>query len=543
MSESGPAPTGWIKQALQQAFRALTEGRPAEAGALCRRVLDAAPELAEAHFLVGMVALELQDHPTAIAAFGSVTRLRPAHGAAWAQLAWLFMRAGRAVDAGRAQAEAARHAGDNPAVADLIGTTWSLLGDQQAARDWYRRAVERNPDRIDYRVNLANAELFLGATDAAEAALRAVLAQAPEHAQAHWLLAGLRTATDRRQVDVLDALAGRPGQTDRQIAFLSYAAGKQYEDLGAWDAAFAAYARGARHRRRTVTFDEPAEVALFAALQRVYDAGWLARRPAGLGAGTTASDAAATDAGGGSPIFVIGQPRTGTTLVERIIAAHSMVHSAGELQQFGLAVRRLDGQGGPRRSDALVTRAAELDPAALGRAYLAGCERQRGTAPRFVDKLPGNFMHVPLILAALPDARIVHLVRDPMDACFASFKQLFADGYPHSYDQAEQARHFVRYHRLMAHWRAEFPGRLLDVRYEDLVADLAPRARALIAYLGLPWEDACLDFHRAGGAVVTASAAQVREPAHTRSVGRWRHFEQALQPMREILEAAGIATG
>jgi len=541
MSETGPAASGWIRTALQEAFQALTEGRPAAAGALCRRVLDAAPELAEAHFLVGMVALELQDHPTAIAAFGSVTRLRPAHGAAWAQLAWLFMRAGRVADAAPALAEAARHAGDNPAVADLIGTTWSLLGDQRAARDWYRRAVERKPDRIDYRVNLANAELFLGATDAAEAALRAVLAQAPDHAQAHWLLAGLRTAVDRRHVDELEALAGRPGQTDRQIAFLSYAAGKEREDLGDWDAAVTAYARGARHRRRTVTFDEPAEVALFAALHRVYDAGWLASRPLGLAARETGSDAAAAD--GGAPIFVIGQPRTGTTLVERIIAAHSMVHSAGELQQFGLAVRRLDGQGGPRRSDALVSRAAALDPAALGRAYLAGCERQRGVAPRFVDKLPGNFVHVPLILAALPDARIVHLVRDPMDACFASFKQLFADGYPHSYDQAEQARHFVRYHRLMAHWRAEYPGRFLDVRYEALVTDLAPQARRLIAYLGLPWEDACLDFHRAAGAVVTASAAQVREPAHTRSVGRWRRFEQALQPMREVLEAAGIPTG
>jgi tetratricopeptide (TPR) repeat protein len=519
-------PDDWIRRALQDAFRALTEGRPAEAGALCRRVLDAAPELAEAHFLVGMIALELDDRATARAAFGTVTRLRPGHGAAWAQLAWLHARAGRAVAADRALVPAMRHAGNSPAVADLIGTTCSLQGDHTAARDWYRRAVEAEPARADYRINLASAELFLGATAAAEAQVRAVLARTPDHAQAHWLLAGLATARDRAHVAELEGLIARPGQTARQLALLCYALGKELEDLGEWAAAFAAYARGARHRRATVAFDEAGEVALFETLQQTYDAGWLARSPAGD------PDPA--------PIFVIGQPRTGTTLVERIVAAHSQVHAGGELQQFGLAVRRLDGEGGPRLAPALMARAAHLDPARLGRTYLEGCERQRGHRARFIDKLPGNFMHLPLMLAALPNARVLHLVREPMDACFASFKQLFADGYPHSYDQAEQARHFVRYHRLMAHWRREFPGRFLDVSYEALVGDLETGARRLIDYLGLPWEDACLEFHRAGGAVATASATQVREPAHTRSVGRWQRFAAQLEPMRRVLEDAGI---
>jgi hypothetical protein len=150
------------------------------------------------------------------------------------------------------------------------------------------------------------------------------------------------------------------------------------------------------------------------------------------------------------------------------------------LQQFGFAVRRLDGQGGPRLGAQLMARAADLDPARLGAAYLASCALRRGDRARFIDKLPGNFLHLPLILAALPNARIVHLVRGPMDACFASFKQLFAEGYPHSYDQGEQARHFVRYHRLMAHWRAEFPGRFLDVSYEALVQDFAAAGVTLV---------------------------------------------------------------
>jgi len=528
MSASPPPPAAWIQTALRDAFQALTEGRLGEAGALCRRVLAAAPDLAEAHFLVGLVALELKDRRTAYAAFSSVTRLRPNHGGAWAHLAWLAVRAGQVADSERALGEAMANAGSSPAVADLIGTTCSLLGDQAAARSWYGRAAAAVPDRVDYRINLANAELFLGDTTAAETELRAVLAAVPDHAQAHWLLASLRPARDRRHVDELERLLGRAGQTARQLAFLCYALGKVLEDLGEWEPAFAAYARGAAHRRATIAFDEAAEADLFECVRRLYTAAWLAGREPGQ------DDPA--------PIFIIGQPRTGTTLVERIIASHSAVHAAGELQQFGLALRRLDGQGGPRLSVALMERAAAFAPARLGRAYLDGCARLRGDTPHFIDKLPGNFLHVPLILAALPRARIVHLVRDPMDACFASFKQLFADAYPHSYDQAEQARHYVRYHELMAHWRREFPGRFLDVGYEALVEDLEAGARRLIEYLELPWEDACLDFHRLTGPVATASAAQVREPAHTRSVGRWRHYARELEPMRLLLAAAGLVS-
>jgi Flp pilus assembly protein TadD len=516
---------------FRAAVAALTGGRPAEAGALCRRVLERAPEFVDAHFLVGLVALELEDRATAIRAFGTVTRLRPDHGGAWAQLAWLQARAGTIARAETALAEAIRHAGDGPAVADLIGTTSSLIGEQIQAREWFRRAVAAAPARVDYRINLANAEIFLGATQTAEAHVRTVLQAEPGHAQAHWLLAGLRTARDRAHVETLQSLVAEPGRTVRERGFLCYALGKELEDLGEWDAAFTALAEGARHRRTAMDWDEPAEAALFAALMRTYTAEWLAARPPGD------PDPA--------PVFVIGQPRTGTTLVERILAAHPQVHAAGELQQFGLAIRRLDRDGANRKGGARlaadrVAHAANLDPAMLGGAYLAACARQRGVRARFVDKLPGNFVHLALIRAALPNARIVHLVRGPMDACFASFKQLFADAYPHSYDQREQARHFVRYHALMAHWRREFPGQFLDVRYEALVADPEAGTRRLLDHLGLPWHDACLDFHRVEGAVKTASAVQVREPAHTRSVGRWRRFAAHLEPMRATLAAAGI---
>jgi hypothetical protein len=184
--------------------------------------------------------------------------------------------------------------------------------------------------------------------------------------------------------------------------------------------------------------------------------------------------------------------------------------------------------------------AAGIDPDKLGKAYLQTTARLRGDLPRFVDKLPPNYLYIPLILKALPEAKIVHLRRDPMDACFASFKQLFADAYPHSYDQEEMARHHARYYHLMGTWRERFGDRFFDISYEDTARDLEPNARALIEFLGLPWEDACLEFHKQKAAVTTASVVQVRQPAHTRSVGRWRRYQEQLAPMQQALEQEGV---
>ncbi len=219
------------------------------------------------------------------------------------------------------------------------------------------------------------------------------------------------------------------------------------------------------------------------------------------------------------------------------------MHSSGELQQFGLSVRRLGNLTDPRRfSVPFFDAASALDAEKLGKLYMTSTMRVRGNTPRFVDKLPQNYLMIPLILKALPRAKIIHLTRDPMDACFSSYKQLFADAYLHSYDLEEMARHHCRYRHLMDVWQERFPGTFLDVSYEDTVADLETSARRLIDYLDLPWEDDCLHFHRSRKAVSTASAVQVREPVHSRSIGRWLKYEQQLQPMRNILIQNGFVS-
>ena len=218
------------------------------------------------------------------------------------------------------------------------------------------------------------------------------------------------------------------------------------------------------------------------------------------------------------------------------------MHPAGELQQFSLALRRLSDYRDPKRFSAgLFEAALDLEPEKLGRVYLETTRRMQGDQPHFTDKLPQNYLMIPLIAHALPNAKIVHLTRDPMDACFASFKQLFADAYLHSYDQCEMARHHARYRRLMAVWRERWPGRFFDISYEETVQHLEINVRALLGFLDLPFEAACLDFHRQETAVSTASAVQVRQPVHTRSVGRWKRYRKRLQPMFDTLCRAGIA--
>ncbi len=518
----------WMQDSLREGFALLAGGRLDEASACCRRLLGAKPDLVEAHFLVGLIAVELRQTWTAVSAFGSVTKIQADHAAAWAHLAKLFMGAGQPARADSALAKAVEHNDGNPIVLDLIGSIHSLLGDQEEAATWIAEAVTKQPKSIPFLVNLANNHMFLGKLDEAEAVLRRVLKMQPGNPNAHWVLANVRKAISRDHVEELESLVREENRNPRALAFLNYGLGKELEDLEEWDSAFEAFERGATARRSAIEYDESAETEMYRAFADAFTSEWLM-------SGATGHDDP-------SAIFVVGQPRTGTTLVERIITSHSQVHSAGELRQLGTCVRRLSDYREPKRNSARLARlAAEIDAGELGRAYMLTTQKMRGTVPRFVDKLPPNYLYIPLILKALPKAKIVHLTRNPMDACFASFKQLFADAYPHSYDQAEMARHHARYFHLMALWRGRFAGRFFDIAYEETARDLEPNARALIDFLELPWEEACLDFHQQDAAVTTASAVQVRQPVHTRSIGRWRRYSPQLEIMRQTLVEQGVA--
>ncbi len=519
--------TGQYNRLLKQGFEALDHARTDVAHQCARRALSINNQHAGGHFLVALVAFNQKNYTVARQALMSTVSLDPLHAAGWSQLARVCILTGQYNNAADALEKALAQNPKDPIVQDIIGTVFSLLGDQESALTWHNKAVLKAADNARYHLNKAACLIFLGHNDDAKTSLNRTLALQPDHAQAHWMLARLDKAQDRKHLSEISEMLKQPSASKDAEAFLWYAAGKLAEDLGDWDMAAKAYTKGAKARRQTVRYDEGAEERLFKALKETYTDDWMKKTACGVD--------------NPSPIFIVGQPRTGTTLVERIITSHTDVHSAGELQQFAMAIKRQTGipsHGLPMTAE-IARAAAALDMTKLGQAYLDTTRLLRGTSPHFVDKLPVNYLYLPLIAAALPKAKIIHIRRCAMDSCFASYKQLFADAYVHSYDQGEMARHHVRYRNLMEHWHDLLGDRILDVHYENVVTDTEAEARRITKHLNLSWDDRLLNFHLQDQAVTTASASQVREKAHTRSVGRWRNFSGTLTKMQGILSAAG----
>lgn len=409
-------------------------------------------------------------------------------------------------------------------LAARVAETYTHCGRHEDAHRCLLRAERLAPDDPRVLYNLAAAEMALGRFEAAELLLDRVIRLAPDDFDAWYNRSTLRRQTTaRNHVAALEVAIERAAP--RGDVALGYALAKELEDLGEYDRAFAFLARGAAARRRQLAYRVESDIEAIDAIIAAFDATVLAKRPAPL-------------RGTGGPIFVVGLPRSGTTLVDRILASHPDVESFGELSDLPLAVMRAAGAAPDRL--ALIRQAAHCDAGALGRDYLARVAGYGRSAPHFVDKTPLNFLYLGLVALALPQARIVHLRRDPLDSGYAMLKTLFRMGYPFSYDQEDIARYYGAYARLMAHWRRHLPGAFLDLDYEDLVTRQEPVTRRLLDHCGLAFDPACLAFHRHGGPTATASAAQVREPVHARSVRASRRLTAQLAPMIAALRAEGV---
>ena len=528
-----------------------------------RRALTIQPDFVDAQGMLGHALQALDRHDEAEACWLQVLAVRPHDASAHNSLGVVYRGQGRMTEAEASYrqalaihpgyAEAHNNLGNalrdqhrldeaeasyrqalaiNDAMAGVHFNLGNILRDQQRQTDAehsYRRALELEPNHITALNNLGLCLKRQGRVEEARECFENAIAIKPDFLQSHCNLAPFKTyAADDAHLRLFESqqhqlpalpMAGRINYW--------FALGKMREDVGRYDDAFAAYTEGNRLQHAQLPHDEAREAARAQQLQTTFSAAFFAARPPLPPAGRV-------------PIFIVGMPRSGTTLIEQILATYPGIHGAGELVDLPEVVYSIES-----KSDAVAgsypERAAALsaeDFRELGEAYIERVWQLAPEAEHIVDKMPANFLHVGMIHLMLPQAKIIHAMRDPLDSCFSCYSRLFVgNNLDFTYSLETVGRYYVRYMELMRHWHRVLPDHaLLDVRYEDMVADTEGQARRLLDYLGLPWNERCLDFHQNRRVVKTASIAQVRKPIYRSSVARWKHFEKHLGPLLDIVQ-------
>ena len=421
---------------------------------------------------------------------------------------------------------------NSPLYLNMAGSVYSGIGMPERAWPLYRKADELQPGVDLFQSDVANCGVFLGKIGEARDIYTRLLEKYPTHQRYHYQLARLATATDTRHIEQMKAVLRSTNLPPDKNIFMYYAIGKELEDLEAWDEAFRFYKMAGDAVASVADYDIEYDLGLIDKFIETCDADWLGSGPA--------HDAA--QARGKTPVFVVGLPRTGTTLIERILASHSQLQSVGETQFMQMVLRRESGVVSDQKmTREMIGAAGRLDIGTIGSGYMDMLDYKLGSEPLFVDKLPFNIYYLGFIAKAFPGARIIHVRRNPMDSCFAMYKQVFTWAYKFSYTLEGLGRFYPAYARLVDHWREVLGDRIVGVDYEALVTDQESQTRRRLAAVGADFEEACLSFEKSGTATITASAVQVREKIHSRSVDRWRNFAEQLSPLKETLERAGIA--
>ncbi len=442
----------------------------------------------------------------------------------WRGLSQTLISLGRLQEADQAARRVLALEPENPqSWITLAGAAARLLQPEQALKA-YARAEELNPGEVRIRLSMGHLQKTLGERGASEASYHEALRREPALAEAYWSLADLKNyAFSDAEIHQMQTLAARESTPRADLAQLHFALGKAFEQRGSYAEAFGHYAQGNALRRRDAPFDIAHFEARCARIRAFFSAELFA---AYAGSGDPSP----------APIFIVGLPRSGSTLIEQILASHSQVEGTMELPNIIRMVHQFDDRSATRDGYPEALRGAP--PAllgALGQRYLEETRPLRGGRAHFTDKLPNNFSHIGLIHLILPQAIVIDARRHPLDACFSTYKQHFAEGQNFSYDLGDLGRYYRCYLDLMDHWDQVLPGKVLHVQYEELVLEPQAQIRRLLAHCRLPFEAGCLEFHKTRRSVRTASAEQVRQPLYTSGVGYWRHFERELEPLRAAL--------
>jgi tetratricopeptide (TPR) repeat protein len=497
-------------------------GRLAEAEIWYRRVLAARPDHTNALNLLGIVASQMGRHELAVELILQAIQRDGRVASYFSNLGTVFFGQGKLDEAVGAYRQAISIKPDYAEAYCNLGSALEQQGEFDEAVASYRQAIDIKPDYADAYSNLGVALEEQGKFDEARNALEKAIELAPRRAVTYRLLG------DVKQFDASDPHLAAMEKLARDMVSLSaedqidlhFALAKAYGDIGNHERSFRNLLQGNALKRQRISHNDVDTHTLFNRIQNVFTLE-LMRGKRGQGDPST------------KPVFIIGMARSGTTLVEQILASHPSVYGAGEVNYMTNAVAKLNGS---LHFPEIVSSMDDEHLRQLGASYVSSINNLAPHAERIVDKLPTNFLFAGLIHLALPNARIIHTRRDPIDTCLSCFSKLFTKGHLYSYDLAELGRYYRAYEMLMEHWRRILPpGVMLEVQYEDVTEDLESAARRIVAHCGLEWDDACLSFYETARPVRTT--VQVRQPIYRSSVGRWRHYQQQLGP---LLRALGL---
>ena len=513
------------RQQLFEAVRLHREGRSKKAEMRFREILRREPRNVTATRMLGSIALDEGRYRLAARLLRNAVKLAPDYFGAWIDLSRALTETEQLDDARDAVARLIALEGQIAYPYVLLGNLETKAGDYAAAVSAFEKALDKQADHGGALAGLGHALKTIGRQEEAIERYRNCVRNYPAFGEAWWSLANLKTFRfSDDEIAVMERHVDEERLVDETRVNMNFALGKAYEDRGRYELAFERYDRGNKLRRPHERYDPVQTETVHDRIVATITPELLERL-----AGSGEQDA--------DPIFIVGLPRSGSTLIEQILASHSHVDGTHELPDLPRVIHtinrwKIDNKAYP---DSLPLMNDE-QLRELGRQYLDSTRRHRKGAPHFTDKMPNNFSMVGLLALILPNATIVDARRHPLDSCMGSYKQLFYRGQSFTYDLVELGEYYLEYRRMMDYWREVLPGRVLDMRYEDMVDDQETQTRRLLEHCNLPWQDRCLRFYETDRAVNTASSEQVRQPIYSRSINAWRRFEDRLGPLIEVLE-------
>jgi tetratricopeptide (TPR) repeat protein len=513
-----------IKDLHQQAQQALNQGRYQQAHQHLMLILQQDKYFADAYFLLAMIASAYNNSTKAIELIKQANALAPNNAEYLSQLAKHYALENNHVQAVHFAESTAKLPIKSSLTFDTLGVAYSQMGLHEKAVFFFEKAVSINDKNPNYFFNLGASLKFTGDFDGAKKAYEKTISMAPDYYKAHAALTGLGgISADSNHIPQLKQLFAQTKHADDKL-YIGHALAREYELLKNFDKAFYFLDIVKKFKLKELKYSIEEDKALFKSLECHFK-----------NADRSLPQGFETD----EPIFVVGMPRTGTTLVERIISQHSEVTGAGELQHFGLLLKKMAKTTSNRVIDTdTIVASKNINFEVLGKSYIESTRAITGKTAKFVDKMPLNVLYVGFILQALPKAKIVCLDRNPLDTIVSNFRQLFAVNqsyYSYSYDLESTTEFYLLFKQLVALWLELFPENFYLINYEKLVNDPLKEAQRLIEFCNLSWQEQCINIHKNSTPVATASALQVRSPINNRSVGNWKKYDAYLGSVKKVL--------